>query len=137
MGLAAVRPSDDPRGPAVLVESDMGDISLGQTVEAEIHGEKKPCRVVATPDQILGASDGPQGHVLAVLPDSHGADYDVEEILDSHPSSRVPHLGEVVETSGGVGWVRRLDVPKAVVTVELDSGDTVTLSASEIRRHPA
>jgi hypothetical protein len=117
-----------------MVETNAIECRSGQDVLADIEGELVPCRVAVTAGLVAGSLPAPVGEVVRVL--TAGKEdlnqTDAANALDSHQAATLPVLGQTVSTSDGVGRVVRLDVPRRLVRVCLESGGDVELPAAHV-----
>ena len=122
----------DPLGQVIVVEADI-HLDVGAVVLVDAAGQALQCEVVADQAQVRHVGVESTGRVLRQLPsEESGDEKDVEDVLDAHAASCMPWLSSEVRIGGRIGRVVRIDVPKRVVTVELEQGDFVSVGVADL-----
>lgn len=118
--------------PAILVQGDGQPPTVGDLVIVERQGESLACRVVAT-DVTVARGVAARGRITStVTTPSEDIEAVAVDALQAHPAANIPTLGEEIDTQSGPGRVVGLDVPRAQVTVELESGDILAIAAADL-----
>jgi hypothetical protein len=115
-----------------LVQGEGRQPTVGDLVIIEREGENITCRVVAT-DVTVAPGVAGRGRITSMVttPAEDVAAVAVD-LLQAHPAANIPTLGEEVDTQSGPGRVVGLDVPKAQVAVELESGAILAIAAADL-----